>query len=199
MADETNPWLTRVAETTVMVEPVTGPSGPRRPHTPQAGVVPPERADALPRRQESVFDGDLFILGVHGGAGESTYAPLIPGAFEAQHRWPVPPSGQRLSVVLICRSSAAGLLAAKHAITDWASGSLPGVQLLGLAIVADAPGKLPRPLRELAHALGGAVPRVWSLPWSEAARLGAPVSANSSKEVRSLVEHLSASPSNQTT
>jgi hypothetical protein len=198
MPEQTNPWLIAVAEVTATVVPGAGAAGPKRPHTPQAGVVPPEQADSLPRR--TVTDAShAWLVGAHGGAGESTYAAVIPGTLPADHAWPVPPQGHGVQVLLMCRSSATGLLAAKYAITDWASGNVLGVDLVGLAIVADAPGRLPHPLRELAHALSGAVPRVWSLPWSEAARLGERVSTNSSREVRSLVDHMSASAYNQTT
>jgi hypothetical protein len=48
------------------------------------------------------------------------------------------------------------------------------VQLLGLVAVADAPGRLPRPLRDLLRLVSGGVPRMWEMPWVESWRLGDP-------------------------
>lgn len=64
-------------------------------------------------------------------------------------------------------------MAAQHAATEWASGSLgEGVHLEGLVLVPDAPGRLPKELRHLAQVVGGGVPRVWMLPWVESWRYG---------------------------
>ncbi len=65
-----------------------------------------------------------------------------------------------------------GLKAARGALIQWASGAAPAVDLLGLAILADAPGKLPKPLREFAALVGGGAPRLWMLPWVGSWRLG---------------------------
>src|SRR5690625_7783755 len=71
-----------------------------------------------------------------------------------------------------------GLLATQTAATKWASGAVD-VDLLGLVLVADAPGRLSRPLRDLARLVSGGLPRVWNLPWIEAWRLGEPPSLRS--------------------
>jgi hypothetical protein len=112
-------------------------------------------------------------LGAHGGAGETTLARAIAGSAAADHSWPAAPgSAVPHDVVLLARTHLSGLRAAQVAATQWASGSVPGVTLVGLVLVADAPGRLPRPLRELAELVGGGVPRVWHLPWVEAWRVG---------------------------
>jgi hypothetical protein len=96
-------------------------------------------------------------------------------------------------VVLIARSSGRGLRAAQAAATQWAAGLAPNVEVLGLVIVADAPGRLPRPLRELAQLVSGGVPRTWTVPWVESWRLGEPVALDSApREVRRLVDELTA-------
>lgn len=85
----------------------------------------------------------------------------------------------------MARSHWSGLYAAQLAATEWASGGVDGVDLLGLVIIADAPGKRPRPLKELAGLVAGAVPRTWFLPWVEAWRVGEEVTeATASREVR---------------
>lgn len=84
-----------------------------------------------------------------------------------------------------------GLQAAQAAATQWAAGLVPNVEVLGLAIVADAPGRLPRPLRDFARLVGGGVPRTWSVPWIESWRLGEPITLpNAPREVRRMVDEL---------
>lgn len=75
-------------------------------------------------------------------------------------------------VLLVCRSNTKGLEAARRALIEWTSPQPPDIELLGLAVLADAPGKLPKPLRELATIVGGGAPRLWHLPWVEAWRTG---------------------------
>jgi len=161
-------------------EPTADPVGQavgqaRGPVAPQGGVDELDAVDRLPRRPAAA-SALAWWLGAHGGAGESTLAEWLPGSRTADHRWPtalagpVDPAGVPSRVVLVCRSHARGLQAAQKALTDWASGAVPGVELLGLVVVADAPGRLPKPLRDLARLVGGGAPRVWHLPWIEAAR-----------------------------
>lgn len=57
------------------------------------------------------------------------------------------------------------------AARSWASGQTPPVQLIGLVLVADASGKLPRELADRAGIIGGGVPHVWLFPWQEHLRL----------------------------
>jgi len=74
---------------------------------------------------------------------------------------------------------------------QWAGGLVPSVDVLGLVIVADAPGRLPRPLRDLAQVVSGGVPRTWNVPWVESWRLGEPPALNDApREVRRLVDEL---------
>ena len=145
--------------------PTTGPTHP------QAGVPAPPTA-ALPTRRLDVV-ADVYVVGAHGGAGESTVAALNPAWWaETGHGWPLVPTSAAPRVLLVARTSASGLRAAQAAATQWAAGATPPIDLLGLVLVADAPGRLPRPLRELAQLVGGGVPRTWTLPWSEPWRLG---------------------------
>ncbi len=161
-------------------------SGPR---APQAAVPVPDAVDRLPRRVVTA-PAPVWWVGVHGGSAESTLARLLPGSRATGHAWPQLASDREagpLPVVLTARSSLRGLTAAQRAATEWAAGTVPGVELLGLAIVADAPGKLPRPLRDLAALVAGGVPRTWHLPWIEAWRLGEVDEASAPKDVRRLL------------
>lgn len=162
-----------------------------RPAAPQPGVPAPDSTDRLPRRDVN-RPAPLWWLGVHGGAGETTLANLVPGSRTAGHAWPIGYDGAATNVVLVARSNASGLGAAQRAAIEWASGVLPSVNLLGLVIVADAPGKLPKPLRELAHLVSGGVPDTWHVPWIEAWRLGeTPGLEHAPKAVRTLIATVS--------
>jgi hypothetical protein len=135
----------------------------------------------------------VWWLGAHGGAGESTLEELFVGSRAADHSWPL--SGSDLDparVVLVARTHACGLGAAQSAIREWAAGDVE-VLLLGLVLMADAPGRLPHGLRQLVDLVGGGVPAVWSLPWIEAWRIGEPPAPhNAPKIVRRLLEDLQA-------
>jgi hypothetical protein len=158
----------------------------------QGGVVGPEPGDRLPRRAlPDEEPAAVWWLGAHGGAGESTLEELFCGSRAADHRWPLAGSGETAPhVVLVARTHAHGLTAAQHAIREWAAGGVE-VLLLGLVLIADAPGRLPHGLRQLAALVAGGVPAVWSLPWIEAWRVGEPPGPqNAPKVVRQLLEDL---------
>ena len=169
----------------------------RPPRAPQASSVRP--AGHGPRRRNiDVPRGaaSIWWLGVHGGAGETTLAQLLEGSWETGHAWPRSDEqpAELPHVILVARTNARGLRAAQLAAIEWASGTV-AVQLHGLVLIADAPGRLPKPLRDFAHVVAGGVPRVWRLPWVEAWRLGEPVSATTApKAVTDVLNDLRALP-----
>lgn len=135
--------------------------------SPQLGIPVPDRADQLPRRHVP-DSGHLWVLGVHGGAGESTLAGWL-SARACGHHWPIAPSGQ--SRVLLCGSTtSSGIAATRRAAQEWASREV-SVSVLGLVLMVDAAGRLPRQLRDEIKHLSGAVPRTWLLPYSPILRL----------------------------
>jgi len=141
---------------------------------PQPGVPELDTADRLPRRQ-TTETAAVWWLGVHGGAGESTLAALAAGTKAAGHAWPLPadPAAAAHRVVLVARTNYTGLIGAQRAAIDWASDSLgSGVTLEGLVLIADMPGRRPKPLRDLEQVVAGGAPRSWSLPWIDAWRYG---------------------------
>ncbi|WP_017558027.1 DUF6668 family protein [Nocardiopsis baichengensis] len=140
---------------------MTGPLEPQP-------LVPAPAGPHLPHRQ-APGPARLWWMGVHGGAGESTLAALSADGAPAEHAWPVAGTGQH-TVVLVARTHHHGLTRARQAATEWASGQVP-VRLLGLVLVPDGPGRTPKPLKELAALVAGAVPRLWHIPWVEAWRL----------------------------
>ena len=122
--------------------------------------------------RRSTVDGAplLWIVGAHGGAGTSTWAHIL-GVGDAGASWPQHVNPTRaLSILVCCRSTAAGLRAAQDVGIEWASGALPG-QLVGLIVGADAPGRMPRELRELREVTNGAYPHSIFVPWQAQWRL----------------------------
>lgn len=185
-----NPWVTRETAAPAPVHPTTIE------HThgtqnvtvrPQPGAVAaPEQG--LPVR--AAWGARWWWLGCHGGAGVTSLTEVAPGGTDAGRYWPVPPSGPVQQVVLVARTHAAGLQAAQLAARQWASGVLPGVDLLGLVVVADAPGRLPGPLRDLLRLVEGGVPRTWTVPWDESWRLGSPSVEKASRPVGRMARDL---------
>lgn len=148
--------------------------------------------DQLPVHDRGATAG-LWWVGAHGGSGESTLAALMPGTQAAGHAWPRTPSQTPARTVLVARGDARGLRAAQDAMRQWAAGLVPSVEVLGLVVMADAPGRVPRSLRDLLQVVSGGVPRTWSVPWVEAWRVGEPPALSSSpREVQRLVDELTA-------
>ena len=118
------------------------------------------------RIRRSTVDGAplLWIVGAHGGAGTSTWSHIL-GAGDAGAAWPqhVNPS-RSLDIVVCCRSTVAGMRAAQDVAIEWAAGALPGT-LVGLVVGADAPGRLPRELRDQLQITWGAFPHWIFVPW----------------------------------
>ena len=151
------------------------PSGPSVPIPPPPAVAAGRHwepgVDGLTVRRRirrSTVDGAplLWVVGAHGGAGASTWAHIL-GVGDAGAAWPqhVNPS-RSLDIVACCRSTVAGLRAAQDVAIEWAAGALPG-QLVGLVVGADAPGRLPRELRDQLQITSGAFPHCIFVPWQE--------------------------------
>lgn len=186
-----NRWVTRGVDTLddptqVLTEQPLVATGATRP---QQGVLQPDHADRLPRRNTSGSEPDFWWLGVHGGAGETSLARLDKATKAAGHHWPVTAAGS--TVVLVARSNIPGLRAARLAATEWASRSLPTIQVAGLVVMADAPGRLPKEIRDVSRVVGGGVPHVWHFPWVDAWRYGRDIAPEDlPKEGRTILEQV---------
>lgn len=144
---------------------------------PQAGLAAEPAPDGLAFHavRRGTANPPWWWVGCHGGAGVSTLSGMVPGGRDAEREWPMPVDGHFSRVVLVARTNAPGLRAAQAAARQWASGRVPGVTLLGLVAVADAPGRMPRALNELLRLVGGGVPKVWQVPWIDALRFDKPL------------------------
>lgn len=193
MDQQRNAWIAAVtpAPTEVENEPVAVPQPPLTGAAlPQKGIPEPDAADRLPRRYVS-GSASLWIVGVHGGAGESAVTRLIDGSRSTQHTWPAfEDAGMPPRVLLVCRSNMDGLESARRALIEWTSPQPPTVELLGLAVLADAPGKLPKELRDLETIVGGGAPRLWHLPWVEAWRTGGVAPEQLPRETRKFITEI---------
>ncbi|QGG39911.1 DUF6668 family protein [Aeromicrobium yanjiei] len=128
----------------------------------------------------------VWVVGTHGGSGETTLAKLL-GGTATDHRWPS--ISPQPPVVLVARTHAAGLAAAQLAMRAWAAAETPHVRLIGLVLIADAPGKLPKPLADRAEILRGGVPHMWQIPWVDAYRLDVDPT-NPPRQVRKVLNEL---------
>lgn len=190
--DPINPWLTRPGQPPLSAIPDTAPAPPvvpTGPVEPQPGAVPQPLTDGLPIAHPVAAPATWWWLGCHGGAGVSTVQTALGEGLDAQRWWPGP-GGTPHRVVLVARSHAHGLRSAQTAIRQWASGSVTGVQLLGLVVVADAPGRQPAPLRDLGRLVSGGVPRTWTIPWVEPWRQGEPATSHRPRQVNHLARNL---------
>ena len=116
--------------------------------------------------------GTVALLGAHGGAGVTSLlrAGLDQVAVDAHRCWPR--AGQ---VLLVARTSTSGLEWARDLARQHASGQAGEVELLGLVLVPDAPGRLPARISGLRDLVSGAFGRTWHLPWLESWRLAASI------------------------
>lgn len=131
----------------------------------RTGVEVPSLDRRLPQRRHADVSG-VWMLGVHGGAGETTLARIL-GTREASRSWPVPEHyAERSSVLLVARTHAVGIEALRDALGEVASGAMPSVQVVGVVLVRDAPN-LPKQLRDEARIVAGAAAHTWWVPWIE--------------------------------
>ncbi|MEU6602916.1 DUF6668 family protein [Streptomyces flaveolus] len=124
-------------------------------------------------------------VNAHGGAGATTFAAAL-GGTDAGGRWPDARRGQPGRIFLLARTHAAGLRAASRAMNALHTGKHPpGIELLSLVLVADAPGRLPLELSRRVRVLRSATPII-TIPWIPAWRLGEPAT-KAPREIAKLV------------
>ncbi|WP_369195924.1 DUF6668 family protein [Streptomyces djakartensis] len=146
----------------------TGRQGPeiwlRGPVTAPGPGAPGPAHDRAARRSFS-------WVGTHGGAGVSTLAAVY-GGHDSGRSWPG--AGAPRSVLLVARTHATGLGSAAAAVETFRRGQAPqGLDLDAVVLVADAPGRLPRPLAQRVRSLESVID-VYRVPWVTAWRLGEP-------------------------
>ncbi|KPI20855.1 hypothetical protein OK074_7532 [Actinobacteria bacterium OK074] len=110
-------------------------------------------------------------VATHGGAGATTLAAVF-GGHDAGRAWPSPERGEPASLLLVGRTHASGLAAVVYTIDMVRRGAAPpGLDLDAVVLVADAPGRLPRPLAQRVKEIEALID-VYRVPWVPAWRLG---------------------------
>ncbi len=146
----------------------------RRGHPATLNAAP--AAAASPQRPEAAAPRGTgaWLLGTHGGSGARCLAAVLPGTRLAGNTWPTPTDG-REPVVLVCRGNHRGLSSAQDYARTYRDSGLAGqLQLVGVIVSADAPGRTPTPLRRLERLLSGAVPILGHAPWEPTWRIAPP-------------------------
>lgn len=185
MARSSNPFIaaaeastTDIPEESVLHDPLLGhalmESGPSDPSTLPIGPEDaPERPWTFVQMSE-VPASRIVVMGLHGGAGASTVAELLgEDAGESGQAWPIPPEGETLGVLAVCRSHWRGLQAADIFTRQWAAELLEGSTLLGLVIVDDGP-QLADGQKRTVRRLLKRTPKGVHIPWVEAWRHASP-------------------------
>lgn len=160
--------------TTPLPVPAASPAGAADlpPAPARLAIAPPA---PVPTPPPSPGGAGVWLLGTHGGSGVQCLAAVLPGARFAGKTWPTTASSARELVVLVCRGNHRGLSSAQEFARTYRDSDLAaGLQLLGVIISADAPGRIPPPLRRLERLLSGAVPVLGHVPWEPNWRLGPP-------------------------
>jgi hypothetical protein len=149
--------------------------------------------------------GAVALLAAHGGAGVSSLLRAglaAAGAVDGQRCWPA--AGR---VLLVARTSTGGLELARELACQHASGQAgQDIELVGLVLVADAPGRLPARISALADLVCGGFTRCWQVPWLTEWRLATaseplpvhPEVARLSADLHALTGTGSAQPTNPT-
>lgn len=123
------------------------------------------RGDLIARVGTSPDHQDTWTwVSTHGGAGSTSLVHGAARGLDLTGRWPAPEHGWPARVVLVARSNMAGLAAAGRFLQEWAAHQVPDLLLVGLVIVADAPGRPTRAARNRSSELA-AITTVWQLPW----------------------------------
>lgn len=129
---------------------------------PEPGPEPVARTSASARR--------FAWVATHGGAGATTLSAVF-GGHDTGRAWPRPDQGEPASVLLVGRTHATGLEAVTHTLDIFRRGDAPpGLDLDAVVLVADAPGRLPRPLAQHVKAIEAAID-VYRVPWMPSWRL----------------------------
>lgn len=138
-------------------EPSITPAGLR--------VPPPARRAPIHDEPVSVHGRPpvMWLLAAHGRSGAGTLAQIWAPAGDARRGWPA--ADRHRGVAVVCRTDRDGLDAAHDLLLQAAAGLTGGCTLLGLVLVPDAPGPLPKTLRRRADVVASAAPAVWRVPY----------------------------------
>ncbi|MFI7602660.1 DUF6668 family protein [Actinoplanes sp. NPDC049681] len=141
------------------------------PEVPAPRWQPHQPGAAAPAPSGRLSEHGIAWVSAHGGCGATTLTAVL-GGVDLGCRWPNAGRHEPSRVFLVARTHAQGLRAASRALNAVREGRHPaGMELMGLVLVADAPGRLPRTLVSRVKVLRSAVP-VHRIPWIAPWRIG---------------------------
>ncbi|EFQ79361.1 hypothetical protein MHX62_10070 [Corynebacterium sp. ACRQM] len=112
---------------------------------------------------EGEMDPLIWLVAAHGGAGATYLAHALAPFGDAGQLWPV--HDKYPWCVIVARTTRAGLEAAHDLALQDQSNKTGGCRVLGIILVADAPGKLPRSLEQRITVLEKTVPTIWRVDY----------------------------------
>ncbi|WP_109527681.1 MULTISPECIES: hypothetical protein [Nocardia] len=107
------------------------------------------------------------VMGAHGGAGTSTLARWWAPAADTGSAWPASTATTQ-RVIVAARMCIPGLAAAAERLREWHAGLAPdGVTVIGLALTAARPGKVPVAVRRYRSVIAELVDVVYEIGWHD--------------------------------
>lgn len=138
------------------------------------------RAESMLRVAEEPIDGAagesamppaVWLVAAHGGAGATTLAHVWDPMGDAGQMWPA--ADESPWCVVVCRSTRSGLEQAHQAVLQAWADRTGGCEVLGVVVVADAPGRVPKALARKIAVISE-VCQVWHVPYLADLRLHEP-------------------------
>ncbi|WP_127920961.1 DUF6668 family protein [Bifidobacterium xylocopae] len=170
MLTDKNPWVDEApsidAFPTVKDQAVPNvalpPRQPIQPAFTRSGIPVPEHMLPVVEPWEA---NRIWIVGAHGGAGESTLAALDPTWEAANHAFPA-----ESQVIVCCRTDAAGLERGRLALQQVMAGYAGAARVVALALVSDSPARLTSSLKQRRRLVASLAPTVVDFPYQRQLR-----------------------------
>ncbi|MDN6130455.1 MAG: hypothetical protein L0I87_00320 [Corynebacterium casei] len=121
-----------------------------------------------PLHQGEDFSPLVWLVGAHGGAGTTTLAHAIAPFGDAGQQWPA--HDEYPWTVIVARTTREGIEAAHDTALQAQAGKCGDCKVLGVVLVADAPGKTPKAIEQRITVLERVVPTIWSVEYHGAWR-----------------------------
>ena len=110
----------------------------------------------------------VWLVAAHGGAGATSLSHVWEPMGDAGQQWPA--ADEHPWCVVVCRSTKTGLEKAHQAVLQAWADRTGGCEVLGVVVVADAPGKLPKSLARKIAVIEEIV-EIWHVPYLTELRL----------------------------
>ncbi|TVS26968.1 DUF6668 family protein [Corynebacterium sanguinis] len=128
----------------------------------------PEKA-GLPLATKPLADSDaefepmVWLVGAHGGAGVTSLSKVLAPCGDAGQQWP--DQDESPWCVIVARATRTGVEAAHDVALQAQVGKNGRCRVIGVILVADAPGKTPKAVEQRATVIGKVVPNIWHVPY----------------------------------